>query len=382
MPEMPEPAPLSIESHGGSALPPELVGLVREARVGLWEVARDLWSPETIVARDYEGRVQGAVLTASRPLCAYRKIVDVVTEDDTVWQHLVAAAQTRDPSASTDLRSRPVAVHFEEHLALAPLSDSRRALIESLGFERAAHPVPSVPSTRPGDPTETAAWTWWRTARPARLAPYYGQTTDVTCGAVAALMTLELHGQGAFDATSVETNRATEIGFWRQATNLPACEPIGLAVELARWAEPLADSVPRVILSADGPVLLEDFEPGGWEHALRVDLQQQSLGQANAAGIPIERRWIEISEVIELVRRGAQALLLIDLTDLINDPTPHWVLATDVVDNALVISDPWVQAPNGESWVDTYALPMPFTTVDRVTRWGDPAYRGVIILGG
>src|SRR5690606_20224655 len=143
---------------------------------------------------------------------------------------------------------------------------------------------------------------------------------------------------------------ATEIGFWRQATNLPACEPIGLAVELAKSAEPLVGSVPRVILSAEGPVLLEDFDPGHWEHALRVDLQLESLRQAHAAEIPIERRWIDISEVVELVRGGAQVLLLIDLTDLIDDPTPHWVLATDVVDEALIISDPWIQAANGETW--------------------------------
>src|SRR5690606_9803807 len=115
-------------------------------------------------------------------------------------------------------------------------------------------------------------------------------------------------------------------------------------------------------------------------HALRVDLQLESLRQAHAAEIPIERRWIDISEVVELVRGGAQVLLLIDLTDLIDDPTPHWVLATDVVDEALIISDPWIQAANGETWADTYALPLPFTTVDRVTRWGEPTYRGVIIL--
>lgn len=381
MPETTAPTPLSIEARAGTSLPPELADNADEARLALWEVERDLWSPVTFVARDASGSVQGAALTASRPYSAYRKIVDVVTDDDDVWEHLLAAVQTEDAPASSDVRPTPVAMHFEEHLALAPLTFSRRARIETLGFERAVQPVPSAPSTRPGDPTETAAWTWWRTTRPTRIAPYYGQTTDVTCGAVAALMGLEMRGHGAFDTASVEANRATEIGFWRQATNLPACEPIGLAVELAKSAEPLLGSVPRVILSAEGPVLLEDFEPENWEHALRVDLQLESLRQAHAAQIPIERRWIDISEVVELVRGGAQVLLLIDLTDLIDDPTPHWVLATDVVDEALIISDPWIQAANGETWADTYALPLPFTTIDRVTRWGEPTYRGVIILG-
>lgn len=379
---MPEttPAPLRIEACEGTALPPELAHGAGEARRALWAVERDLWSPTTFVARDSDGIAKGAALTVSRPYSAYRKVVDVVTDDDDVWEHLLAAVQTEDLPASTDLRPAPVVIHVEEHLALAPLSLSRRARIETLGFERAVQPVPSAPSTRPGDPTETAAWTWWRTTRPTRLAPYYGQTTDVTCGAVAALMGLELHGHRAFD-TSVETNRATEIGFWRQATNLPACEPIGLAVALAESAESLVGPLPRVVLSAEGPVLLEDFQPGHWEHALRVDLQLESLRQAKAGDIPIERRWMDIAELVELIHGGAEALLLIDLTDLIDDPTPHWVLATDVVDGVLIISDPWIQAANGETWVDTYALPLPFSSVDRVTRWGQPAYRGVIILG-
>jgi hypothetical protein len=56
------------------------------------------------------------------------------------------------------------------------------------------------------------------------------------------------------------------------------------------------------------------------------------------------------------------------------------VLATDVIDDTLVVSDPWVQYPNGETWVDAFALPIPFAGIDLVTRWGDPAYRGVIVL--
>ena len=373
---------IAVTTHGGAALPEELAEGLSSERLALWNIERALWSPRTLVATGADGKAQGAALTASRAFSAYRKVVDVIAADDAVWERLVRAAQDDQPDSVTVTSPAPIAVHVEEHFAIEPFTPRRREALAALGFDPAPQPVPSIPSTRPGDSTEVAAWTWWRDERPARIAPYYGQTTDVTCGAVAAMMGLELLGRAGFDPESLDANRTSEISFWRQATNLPACEPVGLSVETARAGEGLLQTLPRVMLSTDSPVLLEEFPSGEWEHALRTDLQQHSLQQAEAAGIPIERRWVEVDEIADAVRNGAQALLLIDLTELISDPTPHWVLATDVVGEHLIISDPWVQVPNGETWVDTYALPLPFSTVDRVTRWGDPAYRGVIILEG
>ena len=374
---------VAISLHDGAALPETLKGGLTAERAALWQVERTLWTPRTFVARDADGAVLGATLTASRPFTAYRKIVDAIAGDDAVWATLVSAAMADAPTTPSEERPEPIAIFFEEHLSVAPLSDARRARLADLGFAKAAQPVPTVPSTRSGERTYAAAWAWWRGDRPTRLAPYYGQTTDVTCGAVSALMGLESLGNNAFNDESLADNRALELGFWRRATNLPACEPIGLAVETAAACNAIGlSSTPSVLLSVEGPVLLEPFVDSEFEYGLRVDLQQESLRQAQAAGIPIERRWVEIDEIVQIVDRGDQALLLIDLTELIADPTPHWVLATDVVNGSLVISDPWVQSENGETWVDTFAMPLPFATVDRVTRWGDPAYRGIVVVPG
>ncbi len=373
--------PIAIVVEAGTVPPQPLDRGIPAERLALWSVEREFWSPRLLVARDVSGAAVGAALTAGRPHTASRKIVDILTEDDAVWAALVTAARDDAPRGA-EAGSAPVVVHFEEHLAYARLSDRRRDLLAGLGFEPAPQPVPSIPSTRPGDPTEVAAWSWWRGERPTRLAPYYGQTTEVTCGAVSSLMALEHLGSASFDPQSLVANRATEIAFWRRATNLPACEPVGLAVETAKTGAEsgLLPAIPRVILSATGPVLLEWYATNEPELMLRTDLQLESLRQAEELGLPIERRWIEVAEIADLVRGGAQVLLLIDLTELISDPTPHWVLATDVIDDTLVVSDPWVQYPNGETWVDAFALPIPFAGIDLVTRWGDPAYRGVIVL--
>lgn len=371
-----------ITVEEGTALPEPLDAGLSSVRRGLWSVERELWAPRVLVARDARGTATGAALTAGRPHTAYRKIVDIVAADDAIWSALLVAARDDAPRGDDEARPVPIVVHFEEHLAHARLSDQRRALLADLGFEPAERPVPSIPSTRAGDATEVAAWSWWRDAHPERLAPYYGQTTEVTCGAVSSLMALEYLGRGSFGAESLVENRAAEIAFWRRATNLPACEPVGLAVETAKAAaeDELLPELPRVILSATGPVLLEEFSANEAERMLRTDLQLESLRQAEELGLPVERRWIEVSEIADLVRGGAQVLLLIDLTELIADPTPHWVLATDVIDGTLIVSDPWVDYPQGETWVDAFALPIPFAGVDLVARWGDPAYRGVVVL--
>lgn len=382
MTDAPTPQDLLIEALDGAAIPATLMETFTPDQVMVWSVERELWAPRTITAFDASGSPVGAALTAARPLSAYRKIVDIVAINDEVWATLAAAARD-DAAPNTDgSRPAPIAVHFEEHLPFAELTPARRAALAEAGFVPVATPVPSIPSTRAGDSTLVAGWSYWRGDAPSHAAPYYGQTTDVTCGAVASLMALEQRGNHTFSTESFDDNRAAEIAFWRRATNLPACEPVGLAVETAKLGRDSGSlpALPRVILSTPDPVLIEEFATSDWDRQLRTDLQLESLRQAEELGLPIERRWIDVAEIAEIVRGGDQVLLLIDLTELIADPTPHWVLATDVIGEALVISDPWVQAPNGETWVDTFALPLPFATVDRVTRWGDPAYRGVIVL--
>ncbi|EYT56657.1 hypothetical protein H490_0101215 [Leucobacter sp. UCD-THU] len=371
----------SIEARSGAELPSSLRAGLPQARLALWEVERELWAPRTLLWTDADGSVLGAALTAGRPFTAYRKIVDVVAPSERVWRELVGAARFDAPPVG-ETRPQPVVVHFEEQRALAPLTGGQREALSALGFTSAPKPVPSVPSTRAGDPAEVAAWSHWLGERPTRLAPYYGQTTEVTCGAVSSLMALESRGRDGFSPSDLAANRTAEISFWRRITNLPACEPVGLAVETAETG--VLPELPRVVLSTTEPVLLEEFENDA-DRALRIDLQHQALRRAEELGLPIERRWIEVEEIARLVQDGAQVLLLIDLTELIADPTPHWVLAADVVhdsddNDVIILSDPWIHYPNGETWVDTYALPLPLPSVDRVTRWGAPAYRGVVVL--
>jgi hypothetical protein len=372
---------IGVQPH--PQLPAELSPTLTDARRALWQVERELWSPRVLVARDAAGTIVGATLTAGRPHCRYRKIVDVVADGEAAWQALVKAARDDSPPIDSS-HPTPLVVHFEEHLEVIPLTAWQQAILGQEGFNEATRPVPSIPSTQPGDPSHVSAWSWWATDPPQNLAPYFGQTTEVTCGAVSSLMALESRGHQAFTTDDVAANRGREIAFWRRANNLPACEPVGLAVEIAEsgMSAGVLASLPRVHLSTPDHVLLEEYEDKEFEKSLRVDLQEESRRQAKALGIGVDERWMEVSEIMDHLRHGSDVLLLIDLTPLIGDPTPHWILATDVVDDTIIVSDPWVNYMTGETWVDTFALPVTPEGIDVITRWGDPPYRGVIVLPG
>lgn len=347
---------------------------VSPERARLWEAPLPLWAPRHVEA-------PGAVaLTVGRAHTAYRKIVDVLAADVAAFRAGVEAA-IHDRSFVDALHPEPIVIRFEEHPSVVPITPDHERVLGELGFVRDPHPLASVPSTRDGDATQTRSWSLWLGDAPTRTVPYYGQTTDVTCGAVTALMMLEAEHPVRF-GSDVDANQAVEIDYWRRATNLPACDPVGLAVVTAQdlSAAALDRGSPTVVLSTAGFVLLEDFVDDPHETRLREQLQQDSLRRARDLGLAIEHRWIEVSEIHDLVASGSDVFLLIALEPLIGDPAPHWVLAHDVVGDCLIVSDPWVDAHHGESWVDTSSLPIPLAGVDLIMRWGSPEYRGAIVV--
>jgi len=363
----------------GAQLPDELAAL--SVREPAWRSVREHWRPQTLVLRDEEGRAHAAALGTARPWAAYVKLVEVVADSDDAFARLIARVQETAVDASqpvSETAPRPDVVLIEDPIEASFLTPARRERLRAAGFVQEEPAVPSVPSTLAHGPAAVSVWSWWPGGRPARRIPYYGQTTEVTCGAVTALDALHATGTGGFSTDRVD-NHAVEIDFWRQATNLPACEPIGLAVA-ARRAHDDPGRTPRVVISTDGPILLEEYRDRPGELRLREDLQADARRHAQRLAIPIAERWIEAHEIAALVRAGELVGILIDLTPLIDDPSPHWILAYDVAGDDLIVSDPWVDAENGESWADTFALPLPPAAVERIARWGDPVYRAVVVF--
>lgn len=301
------------------------------------------------------------------------------------------------PAAGALLRRRPLTVGsvitgaFGEPDELAPViaalvareTEAGHPLIKwevlpGQSVDPAAHGFrPLRTPHRSGDGTEPGIHGWVRdlVTWPREEVAYYRQTTEFTCGGVSALLALEAVGEQLL-GDDPDQNRLTELRVWRAATNMPACDPLALAVTVDRMRGD-AHRV-EVFLDTDEPVLLEHLDEPE-ELSFRRDLQRLAAIELDERGVTWHHERIDMSAVAEAVAGGAVALLLIDLEPLIDDPTPHWVIASAVRDGVVLIDDPWVETTIGESWVMTHEIPMTTDALDGVVRWGS-GYRGVILL--
>ena len=239
------------------------------------------------------------------------------------------------------------------------------------GFRRMVGARVSGDGTEPG----IEGWVLDLVDWPRAELAYYRQTTEFTCGGVAALLALEASGVALLSDGSDE-NRLTELRVWRSATNVPACDPLALAATLERMRGDRQRV--EVYLDVDDAVLLEHLSDPD-DLAFRADLQRLAARELEQAGVVRHRSRPTMGEIGEAVEGGAIALLLIDLESLIDDPTPHWVVAASAREGVLLVDDPWVETSIGETWVTTHELPIAADELEDIVRWGS-GYRGVILL--
>lgn len=344
-------------------------------------------------------------LNPSASACDQDAELDVPASVRSVWMHPTGSAivqrallgDPRAPQAGALIRRRPhsagavITGAFGDASALAAVVGRLVALERDAGnplvkwevmaghdVDPAAHGFRRLVNARvSGDGTDPGIEGWvldlvdWPRAELA----YYRQTTEFTCGGVSALLALEAAGVAMLGDDSDE-NRLTELRVWRSATNVPACDPLALTATLER----LRGDAHRVevYLDVDDAVLLEHLSDPD-DLAFRSDLQRLAAIELEQAGVVRHRSRPSMAEIGEAVEGGAIALLLIDLEPLIDDPTPHWVVAASAREGILLIDDPWVETSIGETWVTTHELPIAADELEGIVRWGS-GYRGVILL--
>ncbi|MFJ6656365.1 peptidase C39 family protein [Streptomyces sp. NPDC091377] len=292
-----------------------------------------------------------AALVTARPQTAYLKIVDAVGDVPAAVAAVVAHA-----------RERGLAQVKWEGWTARP-EDAAAA-----GFAPSAPPL-----TRP-DGTEGPATGYVRWLHDTTLSepPYYRQTTHFTCGAVTALVAQTHAGALARE----EFDRRAELTLWRDATNFPVCEPVGLGVAVRRaWPS----SPVTVHLDVDRPVLI-DHHPES-EQEWRAHLQRMSRADAERIGVPISPRRLATAEVRSTIGRGEQVLLLVSLAGMQGFDVPHWVLCHGAVPGAVVIEDPWANAATGDTWVDAHLLPVPDAALDAMSTVSADGFSGAVTIG-
>jgi hypothetical protein len=351
------PAPFSGSVTSGfvARIDEDLASLLGPALAATWNLDRGLRRPVIRVAR-VDGDAIAAVLTTRRQATAAIKIEHVWSAVGVPGSDAALGGLVREVIADAEQRG-DVAVKWQ--------ADADIRLPDELGFTRLRSPYRSAPGTE-----GVVGYIRWLRADTHPEPPYYSQTSTFTCGAVTALLALEIRGSGGFGDD--DDNRDVEIDFWRQASNYPSCEPIGLAVALR---EALVD----VFLDSDGPVLLESYS-GGFDRTFREELQANSLRKAERSDISVRRERVSVGEVAARVGAGELALLLLDLEPMFGFSVPHWVLAHAAAEGVVFIEDPWISTAWSETWVDSHELPIAIEELDRMMAWSDAGYRGVIFL--
>ncbi|MEV8228761.1 peptidase C39 family protein [Streptomyces sp. NPDC079167] len=315
-------------------------------------VDRSAHAPHIVAVpgEDGTGPVAAALVTA-RPHTAYLKIVDAVGDVPAAVEAVVAHARDRGL----------VQVKWEGWTASPEAA-------AAAGF---------VPLRPPLSPVEDGAgpdtgYVRWLCDGPGDEPPYYGQTTHFSCGAVTALVA-QVHG-GTLPREALD--REAELTLWRDATNFPACEPVGLGVAVRRaWPS----SPVTVHLDTDRPVMLDHYTEK--EQEWRALLQRTSRTEAGRTGVPVDPGHLSLAAIRSAIGRREHVLLLVSLAGMQGFDVPHWVLCHGTVPGAVVIEDPWAQAAAGDTWVDAHLLPVPDPSLDAMSVLSADRFRGAVAIG-
>ncbi|CCH76667.1 conserved hypothetical protein [Nostocoides japonicum T1-X7] len=362
-----------------------MVAALDTVRQAHWRRDRSPYTPQ--VFRVSEAEVTVWMLVSRRPHTAAHKIADVVITsaggpDSAPDPDAVCGALGQAFAVVVAAHSDDAATRLEVHPWLVRSLPDLSNLLRHNGFVVSRSPLASIPSTT-GDVTG-----WVRWAAPLRpdsveVPPFMGQTTDFTCGAVSLITAIHRPGRSVLsDPADRASNRRDELRWWRKATNMPACDPLTLALADAEALGP-GTPAPTVYLTGTGPILLEDYD--GLERDRRATLQDLSRQEAEALGIEIRPDWPGPSALADLVEHGHAVQLLIDEVPMHAEEIPHWITAFAVTTTAsgqrvLVVQDPWVDADHGETWVDADQLPITLDDIDLMARFGTPSYRSAIVL--
>ncbi|MFE4454523.1 peptidase C39 family protein [Streptomyces sp. NPDC056796] len=323
-------------------------------------VDRSAHAPRLVAVPGDGDAYAAAALVTARPGTAYLKIVDAVGDVPAAVRAVVGHARgqglaqvkwegwTADPEAAAAAGFTPLR---------PPLTPAEHAAGPDTGYVRwlyddgAGAEPPYAAGTEP---------------------PYYGQTTHFTCGAVTALVA-QAHA-GTLEAEAFD--RRAELTLWREATNFPACEPVGLGLAVRRaWP-----SCPVTVhLDTDRPVLLGHYPEN--EQEWRALLQRASRTEAARAGVPVDPRRLPLAGIRGAIGRREHVLLLVSLAAMQGFDVPHWVLCHGAVPGALVIDDPWANAPTGDTWVDAHLLPVPDPSLDTMSVFPEEGFRGAVTIG-
>lgn len=209
---------------------------------------------------------------------------------------------------------------------------------------------------------------------PSRAVPFYGQTTEFTCGPACLLMAM---GALQPDRTA---DRREELRLWREATTIfmtaghGGCGPHGLA--LAAWRRGFAV---RLVVNQPGPLFVDSVRDPD-KKAVMTLVQNDFEQELAAAGIAVEPGYMDAAQLSESLESGALPLVLISTWHLQGSKAPHWVVVVAADEHCLYVHDPDVGDEDEASATDNAWLPIPRSQFERMARFGRHGLRATLIV--
>lgn len=327
-----------------------------------WERGSSASSAQVLTVQAADGTVTGGALLTARSAGAYVKISSVRARTATHREQVVR--EVLDYARQQGLACIKWEIWTE--------NTDLPALAEDLGFQRLPAPRRTAQTACPAP---VAGYVHWLNPAQYIKSPHYQQSENFTCAAVAALAA----HQETSKIESLEKLRIAELVLWRQATNFMACEPIELGLALTRrWPQSLVS----VWLDTDQPVMVDYYSQT--ERDWRGILQGQSRLHAEAAGLAMHAKRLDMSQISDAVANGAQVLLLVSLEKMLGFDVPHWILCHGIAGTAqspvLIVEDSWVNQSSSESWVDATCLPIGLQELDAMSVLEEGSYRAALVL--
>ncbi|AOS96451.1 putative acetyltransferase [Microbulbifer aggregans] len=202
--------------------------------------------------------------------------------------------------------------------------------------------------------------------------PWYGQTTEFTCGPAAAMM--------AMAALSVDYRPSVseELALWREATTIfmtsghGGCHPLGLALAMQRRGYSCA-----VYLNQATPLFIDGVRSEEKKAVMRrVDADFRTA--ADGAGIPVLCEDFTQEQLQQLLQEGALALLLISTYRLDGKRVPHWVTLSGIDERCLYVHDP--DSDDGLDPLENQYLPIARDDFARMSLFGKERLRTAVVV--
>jgi predicted double-glycine peptidase len=204
--------------------------------------------------------------------------------------------------------------------------------------------------------------------------PYYEQTLDFTCGSSSLMMAMQAL------RPELELNRTLELRIWREATTIfmtsghGGCGPLGLALAAYRRGFGV-----EVFVNDRGVPLIDSVRSPEKKEVMRL-VHEDMLTEAERSGIPVAYETLSLQGLEQRWDAGAVPLVLISSYRIYQEKFPHWIVVTGFDDHFVYVHDPYVDRENGETTLDSIAMPVQRQELSRMARYGRVGLQAVVLI--